>query len=53
MATVKWDIRDIKSQHSSYVDNLVQVNTYICTCPHRKASAGIYSTTMQASVEGV
>ena len=25
MASVKWDIREIKSQHSSYVDNLVQV----------------------------
>ncbi|CAI8049389.1 Syndetin [Geodia barretti] len=24
MVTVKWDIRDIKSQHSSYVDSLVQ-----------------------------
>ncbi|CAI8049390.1 Syndetin [Geodia barretti] len=27
MVTVKWDIRDIKSQHSSYVDSLVQILT--------------------------
>ena len=28
MASVKWDIRDIMSQHSAYVDLLLQVRMY-------------------------
>ena len=28
MATVKWDIKDIMSQHSQYVDSLLKVRNY-------------------------
>ena len=43
MATVKWDIKDIMSQHSAYVDVLLQVRIGIFykyyvrtrTCPYK------------------
>jgi len=32
MATVKWDIKDIMSQHSQYVDSLLKVSLVVrCT----------------------
>ena len=29
MATVKWDIKDIMSQHSQYVDSLLKVSLVV------------------------
>ena len=35
MSKVSWDIRDVKSQHSHYVDLLLRVNSY---CLHERSS---------------
>lgn len=32
MASVKWDVKDIMSQHSAYVDALLDVRLYILCC---------------------
>lgn len=32
MTGVRWDIRDIMSQHNAYVDILVRVKTYLPCC---------------------
>jgi len=51
MAIVKWDIKEIMSQHSQYVDSLLKVSLSELVCDvHKCVSARYLSTCLQTNV---